>query len=102
MGGLGGQRQDVWFPWEQGTGRKAGAQCFLPVELVRTPQVRTLSTTQGRPLGGWRPPPGLAPGSVPLAFLCRGLSSPGIPSSRLYLSLVLGNVNVTLLSKQAK
>lgn len=30
------------------------------------------------------------------------LSSPGVPSPRLYLSLVLGNVNVTLLSKQAK
>lgn len=40
---------------------------------------------------------------MPLAFPSVG-ASPYLasPSCRLYLSLVLGNVNVTLLSKQAK
>lgn len=38
----------------------------------------------------------------PVAFLSSGASSCGASFPRLYLSLVLGNVNVTLLSKQAK
>lgn len=37
-----------------------------------------------------------------MAFLSSGASSCGASFPRLYLSLVLGNVNVTLLSKQAK
>lgn len=41
--------------------------------------------------------------AVPLAFCSVGASPYLVPPCpRLYLSLVLGNVNVTLLSKQAK
>lgn len=63
------------------------------------PRVRALS--QGRGNAVW-PPLGLC-ALCPLASLSVGASAHLVsPSPRLYLSLVLGNVNVTLLSKQAK
>lgn len=78
-----------------GAGRKAAPQWFLPGELVCiTPRVRTLSRCRGKPGG---------PRLCATAFLSLGASLYLVsPSPRLYLSLVLGNVNVTLLSKQAK
>lgn len=72
----------------------------FPVGLVcSTPKVRTLCQGQGKARWG-----GDLVGSGPLGALCplASLSVGASPHSRLYLSLVLGNVNVTLLSKQAK
>lgn len=57
----------------------------------------------GRLSGGGDPDTGLAHSRARLlAAFIWGLFSPISPFPRLYLSLVLGNVNVTLLSKQAK
>lgn len=91
-----------------GSRQDKGWASVFPMELICSlPRSEPIAKAMGRPGGGGDPDTGLAHlGALcPLPFGCplgRGLSSPVLPSRRLYLSLVLGNVNVTLLSKQAK
>lgn len=91
-----------------GNGRQGKRTCWFTLEQAGSnPGSEPSVKAMGMPRGGGDPDTGLARFGCcvfcPLASLSVVASSHLVsPSSRLYLSLVLGNVNVTLLSKQAK